>query len=72
MPGVQDILDCWLEHGELSTTARRQKARQLDRYKRTDRSERNPAVGGHPDPIECDHAWRVQNWESWLVQLHGV
>jgi hypothetical protein len=39
---LQDILESWLEHGELSTVARRQKARYQDKYRRTDRAEQNP------------------------------
>jgi hypothetical protein len=27
---LQDIVECWLQHGELSTVARRQKARYID------------------------------------------
>ena len=39
---LQLILESWLEHGELSTVARRQKARYQDKYRRTDRTEQNP------------------------------
>jgi hypothetical protein len=39
---LQDILESWLEHGELSTVARRQKARYQDKYRRSDRAEQNP------------------------------
>jgi hypothetical protein len=39
---LQDILESWVEHGELSIVARRQKARYQDKYRRTDRAEQNP------------------------------
>jgi hypothetical protein len=39
---LQEILESWLEHGELSTVTRRQKARYQDQYRRTDREEQNP------------------------------
>jgi hypothetical protein len=39
---MQLILGSWLEHGELSTVARRQKASYQDKYRRTDRMEQNP------------------------------
>jgi hypothetical protein len=39
---LQEILECWLEHGELSIVARRKKARYQDKYKRTDRQQENP------------------------------
>ena len=35
-------LESWLEHGELSIVARRQKARYQNKYQRTDRAEQNP------------------------------
>jgi hypothetical protein len=38
---LQEILECWLEHGELSIVAWRQKARYQDKYRRTDRAEKN-------------------------------
>jgi hypothetical protein len=37
---LQDIVDSWLEHGNLSIVARRQKARQPGKYQRMDRSEK--------------------------------
>jgi hypothetical protein len=39
---LQEILESWLEHGELGIVARRQKARYQDRYRRTDRAEQDP------------------------------
>jgi hypothetical protein len=42
---LQDIMECWLEHGELSIVAARQKVRHQDRYRRTDRAEKNPPHG---------------------------
>ena len=39
---LQEILECWLEHGDLSIVARRKKARFQDKYKRTDRLHENP------------------------------
>jgi hypothetical protein len=39
---LQEILDCWLEHGELSIVARRTKAKYQDKYRRTDRAKENP------------------------------
>jgi hypothetical protein len=40
---LQEIVECWLlQHGELSTVARRQKARYIDsKLKKADRSEQN-------------------------------
>jgi hypothetical protein len=55
---VQEILGSWLEHGELSTVTRRQKARYRDQYRRTDRAEQSPPMDGHHEPIECAHT----NW----------
>ena len=39
---VQEILECWLEHGDLSIVARRKKARFQDKYRRHDRLQENP------------------------------
>jgi hypothetical protein len=38
----QEIVECWLQHGELSIVARRQKARNFDKWKRHDRTEQEP------------------------------
>jgi hypothetical protein len=53
---LQEILECWLEHGELSIVARRVKAR----YQKTNTGglierRRTPRVDGHYELIGCEH-----------------
>jgi hypothetical protein len=40
---MQEVLESWLEHGELSIVARRQKARYQGQHRRKDRAEQSPS-----------------------------
>ena len=73
---LQEILECWLEHGELSIVARRKRARFQDKYKRTGRQQENPPwmvtmclSGGRLSQF-ADCTASEKSWESWWDRLH--